>query len=88
MDRKLQCLAIISSVLMIFFSYLYCVPNSQGVSQMNRLRLLSASMKIVSFISKISETLGFAPAEYIQRNSSHILKKLKPTEVNINLKIL
>ncbi|CAF2325373.1 unnamed protein product [Rotaria sp. Silwood2] len=54
---------------------------------MNRLCLLSASMKIVSFISKISETLGFAPAEYIQRNSRHILKKLKPTEVNINLKI-
>ncbi|CAF3796637.1 unnamed protein product, partial [Rotaria sp. Silwood1] len=36
---------------------------------------------------KISEILGFAPAWYIQRNSGYILKKLKPTEINVNLKI-
>ncbi|CAF4682036.1 unnamed protein product, partial [Rotaria sp. Silwood2] len=35
----------------------------------------------------ISETLCFAAAWYVQRNSSHVLKKLKPAEVNVDLKI-
>ncbi|CAF2957169.1 unnamed protein product [Rotaria sp. Silwood2] len=87
MARKLQCLAIISSVLIVLFAYLYHVPNSEGVPQMNRIRLLSASMKIISFIGKISETFGFATAWHIQRTSGHVLKKLKPAEVNVNLKI-
>ncbi|CAF2442124.1 unnamed protein product [Rotaria sp. Silwood2] len=54
---------------------------------MNRIRLLSASMKIISFIGTISETLCFAAAWYVQRNSGHVLKKLKPAEVNVDLKI-
>ncbi|CAF1099753.1 unnamed protein product [Rotaria sordida] len=87
MTRKLQRLAIISSVLIILFAYLYHVPNSEGVPQMNRIRLLSGSMKIIKFIGKISEIFGLAPAWSIQRHSGLILKKLKPAEVNVNLKI-
>ncbi|CAF4764426.1 unnamed protein product [Rotaria sp. Silwood1] len=87
MARKLQCLAIISSILIVLFAYLYYVPNSEGVPQMNRIRLLSASMKIIRFIGKISETFGFASAWYIQRTSGHVLKKLKPTEINVDLNI-
>ncbi|CAF2979044.1 unnamed protein product [Rotaria socialis] len=87
MARKLQLLAIITSILIGIFAYLYHVPNSEGVPQMDRIRLLSASMKIISFVGLVSETFGFAPAWYVQRNSGVILKKLKPTEVNVNLKI-
>jgi hypothetical protein len=36
----------------------------------------------------MSETFGLAPAWYIQRNSGFILKKLKPVEVNVELKVL
>lgn len=50
MIRKFQRLAIISSILIVLFAYLYHVPNSEGVPQLNRIRLLSASMKIISFI--------------------------------------
>ncbi len=41
-----------------------------------------------SFQGRVSETFGFAPAWYIQRNSGSILKKLKPAEVNTDLKVL
>ena len=50
MARKLQRLAIIGSILISIFAYLYHVPNSEGVPQMDRIRLLSASMKIISFV--------------------------------------
>ena len=50
MPRKLQLLAIITSILVVIFAYLYHVPNSEGVPQMDRIRLLSASMKIISFV--------------------------------------
>jgi hypothetical protein len=35
-----------------------------------------------------SETLGLAPAWYIQRNSGFVLKKLKPAEVKVDLKVI
>lgn len=50
MARKFQLLAIITSVLIGLFAYLYYVPNSEGIPQMDRIRLLSASMKIIRFI--------------------------------------
>ena len=53
MSRKFQRLAIITSILISLFAYLYYVPNSEGVSQMGRIRLLSAAMKIVGFVVSI-----------------------------------
>jgi hypothetical protein len=50
MTCKVQYLIIIGSILIFIFAYLYHVPNNEGVSQMNRVRLLSASMKIIKFI--------------------------------------
>jgi hypothetical protein len=50
MGRKFQRLAIIISIFIVLTAYLSYVPNSEGVPQMNRIRLLSASMKIIRFI--------------------------------------
>ncbi len=53
MARKFQRLAIITSILIVLFAYLYHVPNSQDVPQMGRIRLISASMKVIGFIVSI-----------------------------------
>ena len=53
MARRFQGLAIIGSLVVLLAMYLYHVPNSDGVAQMDRIRLLSASMKIVKFIVSI-----------------------------------
>jgi multisubunit Na+/H+ antiporter MnhB subunit len=53
MARKFQRLAIITSFLIVLFAYLYHVPNSQGVPQMGRIRLISASMKVIGLIVSI-----------------------------------
>lgn len=50
MGRTLQRLVIIISILIVLGAYLSYVPNNEGVAQMNRIRLLSASMKIVRFV--------------------------------------
>lgn len=50
MSRSWQRLAIVFSVSAALTAYLYHVPNSEGVPQMERIRLLSASMKLVSFV--------------------------------------
>ncbi len=50
MARKFQRLAIVGSLLITLFAYLYHVPNSEGVPQMDRIRRLSAAMKIIGFV--------------------------------------
>ncbi|CAF1279597.1 unnamed protein product [Adineta steineri] len=87
MAGKLPRLAIILGSFVTLIAYLYHVPNSEGVAQMDRIRIISASMKIINFVGLVSETLGFAPAWYIQRNSGLVLKKLRKPEVNTNLEI-
>ncbi|CAF1121010.1 unnamed protein product [Adineta steineri] len=87
MAGKLPRLAIILGSFVTLIAYLYHVPNSEGVPQMDRIRIISASMKIINFVGLVSETLGFAPAWYIQRNSGLVLKKLRKPEVNTNLEI-
>ena len=53
MARTFQRLAIVLSILITLIAYLSYVPNSEGVPQMDRIRLLSASMKIISFVVRI-----------------------------------
>jgi hypothetical protein len=53
MGRKLQRLAIIISIFIVLAAYLSYVPNTEGVEQMNRIRLLSASVKIIRFVVSI-----------------------------------
>ena len=53
MARNLARLALISSILVCLGAYLYHVPNSEGVPQMDRIRLLSASMKVIWFVVSI-----------------------------------
>jgi hypothetical protein len=50
MGRRFQRLAILISIFIIFIAYLCYLPNTEGVEQMNRIRLLNASMKIIQFI--------------------------------------
>ena len=50
MSRSFQRLAIVVAITAALLAYLYHVPNSEGVPQMDRIRLLSASMKLVSFV--------------------------------------
>lgn len=50
MGRKLSSLALIGTVLAGLVAYLYNVPNSEGVEQMDRIRLLSAAMKLIGFV--------------------------------------
>ena len=104
MGRKLSSLALFGTVLAGLFAYLYYVPNSEGVEQMDRIRLLNAAMKLIGFVvsviysiiirllhldiqGKVSETFGFPPAWYIQRNSGLILKKLKPVEIITDIEV-
>ena len=103
MSRTMQRFAITIAITAVILAYLYHVPNSEGVPRMDRIRLLSASMKIVSFVVRlsssslhsslsilkgfISETLGIAPAWHIQRNSGVFLKKIKKPEVITYIKV-
>ena len=103
MSRTLQRFAITIGITAVILAYLYHVPNSEGVPQMDRIRLLSASMKIVSFVVRlsssslhsslsilkgfVSETLGIAPAWQVQRNSGVFLKKIKKPEVITYIKV-
>ena len=50
MARLLQRLAIIVGIAAAFFGYLYHVPDSAGVAQIDRIRFLSATMKIVNTV--------------------------------------
>jgi len=50
MGRTAQRLAIIGAITASIIGYLYHAPNSKGISQLNRLRMMGASMKIVHFI--------------------------------------
>ena len=54
MARVLPSLAIFLSIVLSLVAYLSYVPNSEGVPQMDRIRLLSASMKIIRFIVRQS----------------------------------
>ena len=57
MARRLQSLAIFASLVALLGMYLSHVPNSEGVPQMNRIRLLNAAMKITKFVVSISSCL-------------------------------
>ncbi|CAF3973023.1 unnamed protein product [Rotaria sp. Silwood2] len=68
MARKLQRLAIISSVLIVPFAYLYHIPNNKGISQMNRIRLLRAAAKITSFVIEDTTIEGVSLRIYSSLN--------------------
>jgi len=50
MARTAQRLAIIVAITASIIGYLYHAPNSEGISQLNRVRMMCASMKIIHFI--------------------------------------
>jgi hypothetical protein len=50
MTRTAQRLAIIGTITISLLAYLFHVPNGEGVAQMNRIRLLSATMKTIKFM--------------------------------------
>lgn len=49
MTRRLQRWAIFGSITITLLAYLFHVPNNEGVDQMGRIRVLSATMKIIKF---------------------------------------
>ena len=53
MGRKAQRLAIVISIVVAIVAYLFYLPHTDGVEQMNRIRAISASMKIIRFIVSI-----------------------------------
>jgi uncharacterized protein with PQ loop repeat len=50
MGRKFQRLAIVISIFIVIVAYFIYLPDTEGVEQMNRIRSISASMKIIRFI--------------------------------------
>jgi hypothetical protein len=50
MARIAQRLAIIAAISASIIGYLYHAPNSEGIAQLNQVRILGASMKITRFI--------------------------------------
>jgi hypothetical protein len=50
MPRIAQRLAIIGAVTASIIGYLYYTPNTEGMEQVNRVRALSAVMKITHFV--------------------------------------
>lgn len=50
MARALQRLAVLVGIVASLLGYLYHVPGSDGVPQIGRIRLLSATMKIVDAV--------------------------------------
>jgi len=50
MARTAQHLAIIVAISASIIGYLYHAPNSEGIAQLNRVRVLGASMKITQLI--------------------------------------
>jgi Ni,Fe-hydrogenase I cytochrome b subunit len=50
MARTAQRLAIIIAITASIIGYLYHAPNSEGIAQLNRVRMMGASMKIIHFI--------------------------------------
>jgi hypothetical protein len=64
MARAFQRLAVIIGIAASFFGYLYHVPDSDGVPQMGRVRLLSATMKIVGFAVRDFGSLKPSPLTF------------------------
>lgn len=43
-------LTVLVAVIAIFIGYLYYAPNSEGIAQMNRVRILTAPMKLAHLV--------------------------------------
>ena len=50
MARTIQYLAILVAIIAIFIGYLYHAPNSEDIAQMNRVRALTAPMKLAYLV--------------------------------------
>jgi hypothetical protein len=50
MIRRIQQLAILIAVLASFIGYLTYAPNSEGIAQINRVRAVTAPMKLTHLI--------------------------------------
>lgn len=50
MARRLQLFAIFAALVALLGMYLFHVPNSEGVPQMDKIRLINAAMKIIKFV--------------------------------------
>ena len=53
MTRTVQRLAIVGAIVATIIGYLYQAPHSEGIEQMNRVRVLGASMKIIDFVVRM-----------------------------------
>jgi uncharacterized membrane protein YtjA (UPF0391 family) len=50
MARTAQRLAIIVAIIASIIGYLYHAPNSEGIAQLNKVRMAGARIKIIYFI--------------------------------------
>lgn len=50
MSRIVQCLVIVIGILASIIGYLYYAPNSEAIAQVDRIRTVAASMKLVQLV--------------------------------------
>ncbi|CAF3752151.1 unnamed protein product [Rotaria sp. Silwood1] len=87
MARTAQRLAIVGAIVASIIGYLYQAPHSEGIDQMNRVRLLGASMKIAHLIGKVSELLGLSSEAIIIRKAANLVRLLKDKQEDADLQI-
>ena len=60
MVRSAPVFAIIISIIASVLGYLLYIPHSEGVAQLNRIRVISAAMKTIKFVVSRPNTVPHA----------------------------
>ncbi|CAF0903257.1 unnamed protein product [Adineta ricciae] len=87
MARTAQRLAIIAAITASIMAYLWRAPNSEGIEQLDRIRALTASMKVTYLIGRAAEMLGISDRISIVRKIGGITRLLKDAQDDAGLEI-
>ncbi|CAF2964035.1 unnamed protein product [Rotaria sp. Silwood2] len=87
MARTAQKLAIVGAIVASIIGYLYQAPHSEGIAQMNRVRILGASMKLAQLLGKAFELIGLSSEAVVIRKAANLVRQLKDKKEDADLQI-
>ncbi|CAF0762952.1 unnamed protein product [Rotaria sordida] len=87
MARTTQRIAIIGAIVASFIGYLYQAPHSEGIAQMNRVRILGIPIKIACLIGKVAELFGISSEAVVIQKFCKIVRQLKDKQEDAGLQI-
>ncbi|CAF2396293.1 unnamed protein product [Rotaria sp. Silwood2] len=85
MARTAQKLAIVGAIVASIIGYLYQAPHSEGIAQMNRVRILGASMKLAQLLGKAFELIGLSSEVVVIRKAANLVRQLKDKQEDADL---